>query len=220
MAAPLTPVAGRRLLFIMAHAAEYGPHLRARFTPLFTGVGPVEAAVTTTAALAGLQAAGKLPDLVVCLGSAGSARLEQCGVYQVASVAWRDMDASALGFAPGATPFLDLPVPLPVLCALPGLPVASLSTGGNVVSGAGYDALSEDMVDMETYAVLRACQRFDVPLIGLRGISDGKTELTGLQDWTAALPNLDARLADAVDLIAPAIHSGAVITGQSIAPEG
>ncbi|MEE2795147.1 MAG: 5'-methylthioadenosine/S-adenosylhomocysteine nucleosidase, partial [Pseudomonadota bacterium] len=34
-------IAGRRVLFVMAVDAEYGPHLRARFTPLLTGVGPV-----------------------------------------------------------------------------------------------------------------------------------------------------------------------------------
>ena len=34
------------------------------------------------------------------------------------------------------------------------------------------------MVDMETFAVLRACQFFGVPLIGLRGISDGAAELS------------------------------------------
>ena len=39
------------------------------------------------------------------------------------------------------------------------------------------------MVDMETYAVLRACQAFGVPLLALRGISDGAaswaTSMTG-----------------------------------------
>ena len=29
-------ISGRRVLFVMAVEAEYGPHLRARFTPLMT----------------------------------------------------------------------------------------------------------------------------------------------------------------------------------------
>ena len=62
---PISSVAGRRILFVMAAEAEYGPHLRARFVPLMTGVGPVEAAVTLTAALARLEATGSAPDLVV-----------------------------------------------------------------------------------------------------------------------------------------------------------
>jgi adenosylhomocysteine nucleosidase len=36
---------------------------------------------------------------------------------------------------------------------IPGLPAASISTGGNIVSGAAYDGIEADMVDMESYAV-------------------------------------------------------------------
>ena len=36
---------------------------------------------------------------------------------------------------------------------------------------------------METFAVLRACQRFELPLIGLRGISDGSADLRHVDDW-------------------------------------
>src|SRR3546814_9163407 len=57
----------------------YGVHLRERISPLMTGVGPVEAAVTLTRTLAELQRRDNQPDLVVSLGSAGSARLEQIG---------------------------------------------------------------------------------------------------------------------------------------------
>ena len=34
---------GKAVLFVMAAEAEYGPHLEALFTPVMTGVGPVEA---------------------------------------------------------------------------------------------------------------------------------------------------------------------------------
>lgn len=44
---PLESVSGRPVLFAMAVDAEYGPHLRRRFTPLMTGVGPVEARPTS-----------------------------------------------------------------------------------------------------------------------------------------------------------------------------
>src|SRR5690606_19130976 len=118
------------------------------------------------------SSAGALPDLVISLGSAGSQKLEQCGIYQASSVAYRDMDASPLGFAKGQTPLLDLP-PVLKLTTVPGLATATLSTGANVVSGAAYTGIDADMVDMETYAVLRACQSFGVPLLALRGISDG-----------------------------------------------
>ena len=195
----LTTLAGRNILFVMADKAEYGLHLQRRFVPLMTGIGPVEAAVQLTAALAALAQSGRLPDLVVSLGSAGSRVLEQTEVYQATSVAYRDMDASALGFEKGVTPFLSLPATMPLPLRIPGVPQATLSTGGNIVSGAAYDAISAEMVDMETYACLRACMQFDVPLVALRGISDGKADLHHVDDWTEYLHIIDEKLAEAVD---------------------
>lgn len=203
-----TPVAGRRVLFVMAAEAEYGPHLRARFTPLMTGVGPVEAGVVVSAALSRLSAAGNFPDLVVSLGSAGSRTLEQTAVYQVASVSYRDMDASVLGVEKGQTPFLDLPAVVDIPHRIPGLPAAALSTGANIISGSAYDGVAADMVDMETFAVLRACQFFSVPLLGLRGISDGAADLKQVGDWTEYLHIIDERLANAVDRLADALADG------------
>lgn len=203
-------LAGRRVLFVMALDSEYGPQLRSRITPLMTGVGPVEAAVVLTAELARLAAQDALPDLVVSLGSAGSRQLEQVRVYQVASLEYRDMDASALGFPRGETPLLGLPARLPLELRVPGLPEASLATGASVVTGAGYDGVEAQMVDMESYAVLRACQHFGLPLIGLRGISDGADEVRQLSDWTQYLHLVDENLAEAVDRLAEALASGAL----------
>ncbi len=200
------------ILYIMAAEQEYGPHLKARIAPVITGVGPVGAAIGTTAALIGAVQEGNRPDLVVSLGSAGSRTLQQAGIYQATSVLWRDMDATALGFPRGVTPFLDLPAEhvLPVQVA--GIPGARLSTGANIVSGAAYDGIDADMVDMETYAVLRACQRFGVPLLAIRGISDGPAELRQLSDWTQYLHVIDEKLAVAVDLIEQAHVRGELRT--------
>ena len=200
-------LAGLPVLFVMAADAEYGPALRARINPLMTGVGPVEGGVALAAALAGMA---QRPRLIVSLGSAGSARLEQARVYQVGAVAYRDMDASPLGFARGLTPFLDLPARIDLPHRIPGLPLATLSTGGAIVSGPAYAAIPEDMVDMETFAHLRAAMRFGIPLIGLRGISDGAADLDGLHDWTQYLHVIDERLAEAVDLLEQALAAGVV----------
>ena len=138
----LKEVAGRKLLYVMAAQQEYGPNLQARFKPLMTGVGPVEAAVQLTSALHQMQASDAQPDLVVSLGSAGSSKLEQTQVYQVSSV---------------------------------------------------------------SFALLRVCQHFDVPLAGLRGISDGKSEVRHIDNWTEYLHIIDEKLADTVDRLEAAI---------------
>lgn len=187
--------AGRSILFVMATEAEYGPHLRALIQPVITGVGPVEAAIGATRALTALLDAGSPPDLVMSLGSAGSNRLEQGRVYQVASVSYRDMDGTPLGFAKGATPFLDRPAEIELPIRMHALPAGRLSTGAAVISGPAYAAIDADMVDMESFAVLRACESFGVPMIGLRGVSDGTHELRHYSDWTALLGHLDEELA-------------------------
>lgn len=197
----LTALGKKRGLFVMAAEPEYGPHLRARFVPLITGIGPVEAALHVGVALARLEAAGTLPDLIVCLGSAGSRRCALGSIHQIGSVSWRDMDASALGVEPGVVPYLDEPKDLPLETPL-DLPIATLSSGGDVVSGDHWDRVSADMVDMETYAVARAARTFGVPLVGLRGVSDGPGELAGAHDWHKLLGYLDGELAKAVDLLA------------------
>jgi adenosylhomocysteine nucleosidase len=196
------------ILYVMAADQEYGPQLRARIKPLMCGIGPVEAAISVTRELTLRQAAGDLPKLLVSLGSAGSRSLSQVEVYQASSVSYRDMDASPLGFEKGRTPMLDLPAEIPLSPTLPGVPQARLSTGANVVSGEAYDAVDADMVDMETFAILRCCQLFGVPLVALRGISDGKEELRQFSDWTQYLDMIDEKLARLVDRIEADVAAG------------
>jgi adenosylhomocysteine nucleosidase len=191
----------KTVLCVMAAEPEYGPALRARIRPLITGVGPIEAAAGVAHALALLQAEDALPDLIVSLGSAGSRTLDHARVYRIASVSYRDMDASALGFPKGETPFPRIPAVLPLVEGPAALPTARLATGASVVSGAAHDAIDADMVDMETFAVVRAAARFGVPVLGLRGVSDGRTDLSRLEDWTDALAEVDQALAAALDLM-------------------
>lgn len=198
----------KRVLFVMAAEAEYGTHLKKLIKPLITGIGPVEAAVALSACLSEMKQEDKLPDLVVSLGSAGSATLEQTEIYQAVSVSYRDMDATALGFAKGQTPLLDLPVTVPLELRIPDIAEARLSTGANIVSGDAYLSIDADMVDMETYACLRSCQYFSIPLIGLRGISDGDAELQHVNDWTQYLHIIDEKLAAAVLKLEKAIYNG------------
>jgi len=64
------------------------------------------------------------------------------------------------------------------------------------------------MVDMESYAVYRAASRFGVPMIGLRGITDGKSELSQYEDWASYLGIVDRRLAIELDKFFVAVKDG------------
>ncbi len=208
----ILPKGAPDILYVMAAEPEYGPALQARISPLMIGVGPVEATLNLTRALAKLEATDRLPALVVSLGSAGSHHLPQTGVFQVSAVSYRDMDASPFGFAKGTTPYLDLPAVVPLHPLVPGLPQATLSTGANVISGSdAYAKIGADMADMETFAVMRVCQTYGVPLIGLRGISDGDKKAEGLDDWTQYLHVIDEKLADAIDIVERAFALGQLV---------
>ncbi|MFK7901769.1 MAG: 5'-methylthioadenosine/S-adenosylhomocysteine nucleosidase, partial [Nitratireductor sp.] len=127
----LKTVGDKTILYVMAAELEYGVHLQKRFKPLLTGIGPVEAALSLSNALNQLS---KKPDLVVCLGSAGSATLQQTKIYQVSSIAYRDMDVSALGYEKGVTPFLDIQASIALDITIEGIESASLSSGAGIVS--------------------------------------------------------------------------------------
>ncbi len=73
-----------------------------------------------------------------------------------------------------------------------------------VLRGRDYHQLHAELADMETFAVVRVCERFGLPLMGLRGVSDGPTGNGSVRDWEAPLELLDSRLAEAIDLI-PAV---------------
>lgn len=207
-------VAGREVAFIMATRVEYGAELAKRFDPFICEVGPVEAALHTARYLAENPC-----DLVVHLGSGGSKRLEQGAIFQITSVAYRDMDASAFGFDKGVTPFSGLPATITIPHRIEGIAEASLSTGASVVSGDGFDVIAEDIVDMESWAVLRAAQVAGIPYIGLRGVSDGAEPVSGYSDWTKLLGLLDERLAEAVDQLVEQLESGSLLTQPCAPPD-
>ena len=181
-----------RTLFVMAADAEYRTRLKALIDPFVCGVGPVEAAVNTS-----FRVANETPDTIVSLGSAGSARLPQGVIREVSRVAYRDMDASPFGFEPGVTPFADVGASISLAPAL-SIETATISTGANVVSGEAYAAIEADMVDMESWALVRVCQRAGIRFVGLRGISDGSHPVSRYEDWTDYLDAVDEGLAAAI----------------------
>ena len=133
----VTMIGGKRVLFVMAINAEYGPHLQRLLAPTDhrrgSGGGSGKRVGNAGQPCVKWCAAGPRRVARFCW----LRTLEQTKVYQVTSVSYRDMDASALGFKKGATPFLNLPIVVPLGYRIPGVKEASLSTGANIVSGSG-----------------------------------------------------------------------------------
>jgi adenosylhomocysteine nucleosidase len=193
-------------LVVMAAEVEYGAHLKnLGIKPLITGLGPVQAAIALTHALAKL--APRRPDVIVNLGSAGSATLQQGAVYRVSRSCYRDMDARAIGFPKGQTPFSPHPPVVEAADIMPGFPTASCSSGADIVNDHGMTG--GELADMEYAALNEVAMIFGIALIGFTGVSDGTMPLTGeLVQWTELLPVIDKNLAAAVSELKARLQRG------------
>jgi futalosine hydrolase len=133
---------------------------------LVCGIGPVEAAVSTAAALA-----ERRPDAVLHIGIAGATELEPVTVVIGTEAVYCDIaDASS------TLPRIERAVPDPKLVdaarrALPDARLLPITTCGRV-GGAG----EAEVEAMEGFGVLRAAEVAGVPAVELRTISNSSTE--------------------------------------------
>lgn len=142
---------------------------------LHCGVGKINAASATTAALI-----GERPRLVTNYGTAGKLNASLRGLVEVKRVIQRDMIAEPL--APrGVTP-------------LSHEPHEYASGHGTVVCGTGDSFVMAsdpwlvengvDIVEMELFAIAHACHRFGVPWRSFKFITDDANDAAA-DDWTA-----------------------------------
>jgi adenosylhomocysteine nucleosidase len=188
---------GLKIMTLIANSAEYGASMQSKnINPDFIGVGPIEATFHTTYLLMNAISAGNKPDIIFSVGTAGSHTLKQCGLYQINSISYRDMDASVFGFDVGVTPFADYDAEFKLPVLFDDMPTASLATGASVVGHDGFKNIDADCVDMESYAVKRVADFFNIPMIGLRGISDGHAPANGIATWEEYLDIIDVKIAE------------------------
>ena len=170
MAAELPPV-----LVAMALPAEgAGRFEAAGVAVVYTGVGKVNAAIAMARRLAAYAHAGARPPLIVNFGTAGSLRHAPRTLVACRRFVDRDMDATALGFAHGTTPFDQHPPMLEFPVQFPGLPDAICGTGDSFSTGGGVQAV--DVVDMEAYAIAKACRVAGAGFACAKFVSDGADE--------------------------------------------
>lgn len=151
---------------------------------LYTGVGKVNAAMVLTKALASYRHAGKPLPCIVNFGSAGSRRLASGSLVACTAFHQRDMDVSGLGFAPGATPYEDIPAAIDFPTPFGDLPVATCGTGDSFETS-GH-AMTCDVVDMEAYALAKVCHVEGTMFACAKFVSDG-ADHAAAADWQANL---------------------------------
>ena len=141
---------------------EEATHLHVHELPiLVTGAGKVNAAVALSTLLG-----AESPKVVVNLGTAGALRDGISGIHEIATVTQHDLDDAALHELTG------LHFGAPVELASEGI---TLTTGDYFVTDPQIRTrLAEHahVVDMEGYAVARACAAANVPVRLIKQISD------------------------------------------------
>ena len=173
------------LVVIALEIEGQGLFEQAGVSVLYTGLGKVNAALSLARRLSTLRAQGALPKLVVNFGTAGSRTLATGSVVACRQFVQRDMDVTGLGFALGETPFEALPATLAFPTVFQGLPEGVCGTGDRFETGAA--GLACDVIDMEAYALAKACLSESVPFACAKYISDG-ADHSAANDWQASLP--------------------------------
>ena len=162
-------------MILLVAIKEEAPTLYDRSNLFLTGVGKVNASHAATKAILQYEnATGKLPDVVINYGTAGSIS-DVKGLVECSGFLERDMDCTSLNFPKYETPFEDgenIIGETGILCG----------TGDSFVTD--KNKLVEDMqiVDMEAYAIAKVCKKLNVPFRSFKYISDEANEDAG-KDW-------------------------------------
>ena len=157
---------------ILIALKEEAPAMAKWANVFFTGVGKVNAGIS----------AGKLierykPKTVWNFGTAGGISVDS-GIHEIKNFVQRDMDCTPMGFEEGQTPFEDQLVisfgdTINDMCC---------SSGDNFVNNNSDDWVVADVVEMEAYAIAKACKKAGVDFKCFKYVSDQADE-NASDDW-------------------------------------
>ena len=142
---------------------------------VYSGVGKVNAALTAAKVIEQYN-----PRLIINFGTAGSHAVEPHTLVDCNKFIQRDMHVKELGFDFAVTPFEE-DVPTVLEFSSSGDMNMTCGTGDNFV--ASSDELGCDVVDMEAYAIAKACHLAGVDFMSYKYITDGAGEDAAAQ-WT------------------------------------
>ena len=154
---------------------------------LLTGIGKVAAASAVAAALARQR-----PSRVLNVGTAGALRDDLEGVHRIGRVLEHDLDHE------GLSQLLGEPIPGEIVLD-PGAPTVLATGDAFVQDGVLRAALAAraHLVDMEGYAVARACEAAGVPCSIVKVVSDTADE-DAARSWSERVDGLARTIAAVV----------------------
>ena len=155
---------------ILLAIREEAPSLASHQNVFFTGVGKVNAALTAARLIEKHR-----PKRVWNFGTAGGITVGS-GLHLCTRFVQRDMDVAPLGFKPGQTPYEEHIV---LHFGEHGL---VCSSGDSFVTNPDL-VLPADLVDMEAYALAKACSATKTEFICHKYISD-RADGTSSTDWS------------------------------------
>jgi adenosylhomocysteine nucleosidase len=153
---------------ILIALKEEAPDMASSIKVFFTGVGKVNAAMAAAEIITKYR-----PNRVINFGTVGGITVKS-GLHQVTKFVQRDMLCCELGSKPGQTPFEDGVV----LDFGEGL---TCSTGDNFVTDSNLQ-IPADVVDMEAYAIAKACKKHNIEFLCYKFVSDGANKDSS-NDW-------------------------------------
>ena len=190
------------ILVVMALEIEaQGVFERAGVSVLYCGVGKVNAAMALMRELSQYRAVGAPLPRVVNFGTAGSQHFVTGALVACHRFVQRDMDASALGFPVGHTPFEHLPAQLEFPPMFPDLPQGLCGSGDSFQIGAA--TLHCEVMEMEAYALAKVCRAEGAAFGCAKYITDG-ADHAAAEDWRNNLPRAAAEFYRLYQLLQPA----------------
>ena len=142
------------------------------FAPIiYTGIGKINASIIAYEAILKYR-----PDLVINFGTAGSLGAFT-GLQRIKNFVQSDMDARALNFERGVTPFET--------CYLPNNDDITLGTSDSFITEPNKQLeglkIKIDLVDMEAFALKKVCDHLKVDFHCYKYISDKANEVANVQ---------------------------------------
>lgn len=151
--------------------------------PFYCGIGLVKAAYSLTQKLSQVLCDPNIkekPNLIINLGTAGSFQHQQRELVEVSAFVQRNH------FLPAEKTKIEL-------TTLTTLPKVICGSADTIESTSPIISSYYDIMDMEGYALAFVCQKFKIPFVSIKYISDNSNENT-VHDWKINLSDAAEKL--------------------------